>query len=81
MTMRFKLLTNKESKSIYSFDAIDGTGTFAINKKDGAIELLNHKCRLPEHELDKKTLDHILYIGKRKILENNFPDQCIYATH
>lgn len=79
--MKFKLLTNNDSKNIYSFDAIDGEGTFSIDRQDNTIELLSSECRLPGHQLDEKTIAQILYIGKKKILELNYPDSCIYATH
>jgi hypothetical protein len=78
---KYKLLTSNGSKNIYNFDTIDGTGTFSIDKKDNSIELLSTECYLKNRKMNKENLDRILYIGKSKIIENNFPDSCIYATH
>ena len=29
----------------------------------------------------EKDVQHVLYIAKKKLLEMNFPESCIYATH
>ena len=78
---KFKRLTSNGSKYIYSFDTLDRTGEFSIDKADGSLKLLNTKCRLSDKKLDEKALGYILYIGKEKIIESNFPETCIYATH
>ncbi|MBP5603641.1 MAG: hypothetical protein J6X78_13040 [Treponema sp.] len=78
---KYKLLTSNGSKIIYNFDTLDGTGTFSIDKKDNSIELLSTECYLKNRKMNKENLDHILFVGKKKIVEMNFPESCVYATH
>ena len=76
-----------QTATLYSEDFEDiAPGTmadlvFSIDKKDNSIELLSTECYLKNRKMNKENLDRILYIGKSKIIENNFPDSCIYATH
>ena len=78
---KFKLLSTTCSRYIYSFITLDGTGMFSISKADNSLKLLKTSCFLPKSKMSKKNLEQILFYGRRKILENNFPDSCIYATH
>ena len=78
---RFKRLTINGLKYIYSFNTLDGEGTFSINSADFSLQLIEKKCYLENQEMDQDNLNKILFIGKKKIIENNFPESCIYATH
>ena len=78
---KYKRLTKNGSKIIYSFETLDGTGTFSIDENDFSVTLLTTKCYLKNKEMDEKTLKKVLYYGAKKIKELNFPENCIYATH
>ena len=78
---KYKLLTSSDSKNIYRFDTLDGTGTFSIDKKDNTVELLSSECYLKNRKMNKENLDYILFVGKKKIIEMNFPESFVYATH
>lgn len=78
---RFKKLTINGSKNIYSFKTLDGEGTFSIDSDDFSLQLIEKKCYLENQEMDQDNLNKILFFGKKKIIENKFPERCIYATH
>ena len=78
---KYKLLTSSGSKNIYRFDTLDGTGTFSIDKKDNTVELLSSECYLKNRKMNKENLDYILFVGKKRIIEMNFPESFVYATH
>ena len=77
----FKKLTINGSKNIYSFKTLDGEGTFSIDSDDFSLQLIEKKCYLENQEMDQDNLNKILFFGKKKIIENKFPERCIYATH
>ena len=78
---RFKKLTINGSKNIYSFKTLDGEGTFSIDSDYFSLQLIEKKCYLENQEMDQDNLNKILFFGKKKIIENKFPERCIYATH
>lgn len=78
---KFELLSTTCSRYIYSFITLDGIGMFSISKSDKSLKLLKTECFLPNHKMNEKNLEQILFYGRKKILDNNFPDRCIYATH
>ena len=78
---KYKLLTKKGSLNTYNFDTIDGEGKFSIDSLSGKFSLLETKSFLKGREMNKKNLDYILQIGAEKIIEQNFPESLVYATH
>ena len=76
---KYKLLTSSGSKNIYKFETLDGT--FSIDTKDNTVELLSSECYLKNRKMNKENLDYILFVGKKKIIEMNFPESFVYTTH
>ena len=54
------------------------TGTIWIDKE--TLELGVEKVT-GIYQPTEKDFQHIFYIAKKKLLELNFPEKCIYATH
>ena len=76
--IEFKLILKEESKIYYKFSAVGLNGEFVIDSKTSKISFIEVDGFLKDNEKEKSDL---LYIAKKKIIENNFPESCIYATH
>ena len=74
----FKLVSKNGSKLYYKVSGVEMVGTIWINKETfelGVEEVTGI------YQPTEKDIQHIFYIAKKKLVEMNFPDSCIYATH
>ena len=75
--IRFKLLSKKSSKIIYSF--------LWLSSEEGTIEVDTNttKCTLLTYPdwMNERDKEKILYISSKYLKEYHYPDSYIYATH
>ena len=74
----FKLVSKNGSKLYYKVAGVEMTGIIWIDKEtlESGVEEVTGIYQPTE-----KDVQHVLYIAKKKLLEMNFPESCIYATH
>lgn len=76
--MTFKLVSKNGSKLYYKVAGVEMIGTIWIDKDSfemGVSEVSG------SHQPTEKDTQHVFYIAKKKIIEMNFPESSIYATH
>ena len=73
-----KLVSKKGLKNTYEFDALGLSGEIIVNTETFDIQ---YQSATGHYENDEKAKGSILYKCLKVLKSENFPNECIYATH
>ncbi len=76
----FKKMSPNDNTKIVNYE-FSGVGLWGVISVDRESKEAFYQKVDGIYSFDLKEMNQILYIAKKKILESNFPERCIYATH